>query len=100
MELAYPVKPSSFAFPFGTLLIVALLAAGSGIAQVTGSSQSSTQDNSAADDKKADKPDKSSEPATVKLQIHVTNKEDKPISEASVYVRFNQSGGFLRHDKM
>jgi hypothetical protein len=30
----------------------------------------------------------------------VTNKDDKPIAEASVYVRFNESGGFLRHDKL
>jgi hypothetical protein len=101
MKFAYPLKSFSFAFPFVTLLLVALVAAGSGLAQVTGSSQSSAQDSSSADDKKADKSDKSSEPATVKLQIHVSSKkDDKPISEASVYVRFNQSGGFLRHDKM
>jgi hypothetical protein len=34
------------------------------------------------------------------LQIHVTTKNDKPIPEASVYVRFNESGGFLHHDKL
>src|SRR5580658_4907735 len=100
MRSANAVKSSSFAFPLGTILIVALLAAGNGIAQVTGSSQSSAQDNSASADEKADKSDKSSAPATVKLQIHVSTKDDKPISEASVYVRFNESGGFLRHDKM
>jgi hypothetical protein len=100
MESAYAVKSSSVAFPLGTIVIVALLAVGSGIAQVTGSSQSGAQDNSSSTDKKADKSDKSSTPATVKLQIHVSTKDDKPISEASVYVRFNESGGFLRHDKM
>lgn len=98
---AYPWKSFSFAFPFVALSLVALVGAGSGVAQVPGSSQSSAQDSSSADDKKTDKPDKSFEPATVKLQIHVSSKkDDKPISEASVYVRFNQSGGFLRHDKM
>lgn len=43
--------------------------------------------------------EKSSEPATTKLKIIVTTKEDKPIGNASVYVRFNTPGGFLRHDK-
>jgi hypothetical protein len=100
MESANAVKSSSFAFPLGTILIVVLIAAGTGIAQVTGSSQSGAQDNSSSTDKKVDKSDKSSAPATVKLQIHVSTKDDKPISEASVYVRFNESGGFLRHDKM
>jgi hypothetical protein len=103
MKSASPVKRFSLTFRLGTALIVALLIAGNSVAQVTGSSQSSAQDNSSPDDKKADKPDKSdkpSEPPTVRLQIHVTNKDDKPIAEASVYVRFNQSGGFLRHDKL
>ena len=96
----YPVKFSHLVFPLGTILLATLLATGSGIAQVTGSSQSGAHDNASSIDKKADKSDKSSEPATVKLQIHVSTKDDKPISEASVYVRFNESGGFLRHDKM
>ena len=97
MKSAYAVKSFSSALPLGTILIVSLLASGNGVAQVTGSSQPNAQDNSASADRKDDK---SSAPATVKLQIHVSTKDDKPISEASVYVRFNESGGFLRHDKM
>jgi hypothetical protein len=100
MKSAYSVHRSSFAFRFGTVIILALLVAGVAMAQITGSSQSSAQDNSSSSDKKPDKSDKSSEPATVKLQIHVSTKDDKPISEASVYVRFNESGGFLHHDKL
>lgn len=100
MKFPYPARFSLLAFQLGTLLLVALVGTGRDVAQVTGSSQSGAQDSSSADDKKADKPDNSSEPATVKLQIHVSSKDDKPISEASVYVRFNQSGGFLRHDRM
>jgi hypothetical protein len=91
----------SFVLQLGTVLIALLLLAGSGFAQVTGSSGSSAQDNSSSGDKSGDKKDdKSSPPATTKIQIHVTSKDGKPISEASVYVRFNESGGFLRKDKL
>jgi hypothetical protein len=100
MESANAVKFSSVAYPLGAILALVLFVAGSGIAQVTGSSQSGAQDNSSSSDQKAGKSDKSSETPKVKLQIHVSTKSDKPISEASVYVRFNESGGFLRHDKM
>ncbi len=89
--------PSFFAFRFGIALVACSLLVGGGFAQVTGSSQQNPPDNSAKANKKDDK---SSEPATVKLQIHVTTKDDKPVAEASVYVRFNESGGFLRHDKL
>src|SRR5580658_7434407 len=92
---------SFLAFQLGTALIALSLLAGSGFAQVTGSSGSNAQDNSSSGDKSGDKKDdKSSQPATTKIQIHVTSKDGKPISEASVYVRFNESGGFLRKDKL
>jgi hypothetical protein len=97
MMSAYSAHRSSFALRFGTVFILTLLVACAAMAQITGSSQSNSQENSSSSDKKADK---SSEPATVKLQIHVSTKDDKPISEASVYVRFNESGGFLHHDKL
>ena len=100
MMYAHPLHRWSLAFRFGTPFVLSLLVASVVPAQITGSSQPSSQDNSSSGDKKADKSDKSSEPATVKLQIHVSTKDDKPISEASVYVRFNESGGFLRHDKL
>lgn len=35
-----------------------------------------------------------------RLKIRVTTDADKPVANASVYVRFNTSGGFLRHDKL
>jgi hypothetical protein len=88
---------SSFVFRLALALVASSLLIGNGVAQVTGSSQQDPQDNSAKANKKDDK---SSQPATVKLQIHVTTKDDKPVREASVYVRFNESGGFLRHDKL
>jgi hypothetical protein len=52
----------------------------------------------------ADKPDvqdnKNSVPGTTRLKIIVTNSADKPVGNASVYVRFNEPGGFLRKDKL
>jgi len=100
MKSAKAVKFCSFAFSLGTIVALAFLGAGSRIAQVAGSTRQDAQDNSSSADQKPDKSDKSSAQATVKLQIHVTTKDDKPIPEASVYLRFNESGGFLHHDKL
>ncbi|HTR46709.1 MAG TPA: carboxypeptidase-like regulatory domain-containing protein [Verrucomicrobiae bacterium] len=44
--------------------------------------------------------DKSSVQATTKIKIRVTTDTDKPLANASVYVRFYISGGFLRHEKL
>jgi len=49
---------------------------------------------------KKDKDKKSSEPATVKLRIEVTGVDGKPVGNASVYIRFNESGGLFHHDKL
>lgn len=97
MKFRNPCGRFFVAFRFGIALVACSLLVGSGFAQVTGSSQQDPPDNSAKANKKDDK---SSQPAMVKLQIHVTTKDDKPVAEASVYVRFNESGGFLRHDKL
>ncbi len=35
-----------------------------------------------------------------RLKIRVTDPNDKPVGNASVYVRYYTSGGFLRHDKL
>ena len=43
---------------------------------------------------------KSSEPRMTKLKIRVTTDADKPVANASVYVRFYQSAGFLHKDKL
>jgi hypothetical protein len=42
---------------------------------------------------------KSSDSPTTRLHINVSGK-DKPIGNATVYVRFNTPGGFLRKDKL
>ena len=50
--------------------------------------------------KPSQKDDKSAAPHTIRLRIRVTNSEDKPVGNASVYVRFNEAGGFLHKDKL
>jgi hypothetical protein len=74
-----------------------LLSAGTTFAQASSPDRSATQAESASKDKKDQK---SNEPVMVKLKIQVTGPDDKPIGNASVYVRFNQSGGLFRHDKL
>lgn len=49
---------------------------------------------------KKEKDKKSSDPATVKLRIEVSGADGKPIGNASVYVRFNESGGLFHRDKL
>jgi hypothetical protein len=86
------------------LLAICLLCVPAAFAQTDRSSQASSSDQSSGAKQgqsgDADKNEqKSSESATTKLKIIVTTGEDKPIGNASVYVRFNTSGGFLRHEK-
>jgi len=70
------------------------------------SAQTETQNPPAASsgqdqpDAKEKKETKSSNSSTTKLRILVTGNDDKPISNASVYVRFYTSGGFLHHEKL
>lgn len=59
----------------------------------------SSQNQSGADDKSSPKRDQASD-GTTRLRIRVTNSDDKPVGNASVYVRFNQPGGFLHKDKL
>ncbi len=36
----------------------------------------------------------------VKFRVVVTNAAGKPVSNASVYVKYNESGGLFHHDKL
>jgi hypothetical protein len=73
-------------------------------AQAAAQDQSSTGGQSAASQSQpaqADKKEKkSSEPATVKLRIEVTSPDGKPVGNASVYVRFNESVGLFHRNKL
>lgn len=61
----------------------------------TASQEKSSQDKT-TDSKKDSKP---SEPTTTKLRIHVTA-ADKPVGNASVYIRFPVAGGIFHKDKL
>jgi hypothetical protein len=87
------------------LVLVYFLGGVGAFAQASNSISSSSQDqpNSAPDasgNSKEKKDSKSSEPATTKLRIVVTNSRNDPVANASVYVRFNTPGGLLHHDQL
>ena len=69
--------------------------------QPSAKDQPATQNQQAPPDKSDKKNKKASEPAMVKLKIEVVGGPDgKPVGNASVYVRYNESGGFLHKDKL
>lgn len=81
----------------GLALAVASLLAGLSFAQ-SDAGQSGSQtggDKSSNPDKK----DKNDVPKT-KLKIEITDPSDKPVGNASVYIRFNIPGGPFRKDKL
>jgi hypothetical protein len=83
-------------------LAVGLLWLANGFAQDThpsqeGSTPGGTPSQPAAQDKKEQK---SSDSLTTRIRIQVTTPKDKPVDNASVYVRYYESGGFLRHEKL
>ena len=93
---------------FALVLLAAFLAvASSSPAQSAAQDQSPPKDQSStpaqqAPPEKTDKKDKkSSTPGMVRLKIEVVGAADgKPIGNASVYVRYYESGGFLHKDKL
>src|ERR1700690_144921 len=87
----------------GIGLAIVLLGASLSFAQPQSQDQSSpppASSDKAAAPGKQDKSKKSDDPPLTKLKIHVTDSRDKPVDNASVYVRFNESGGLFRKDKL
>jgi hypothetical protein len=62
-----------------------------------GSQEKPPPQDKSVDSKKDSKP---SDPTTTKLRIHVTAPDDKPVGNASVYVRFPVSGGLFHKDRL
>ena len=60
-------------------------------------SQEKPAQDKPTDSKKDSKP---SDPTTTKLRIHVVSADDKPVSNASVYVRFPVAGGLFHKEKL
>jgi hypothetical protein len=69
-------------------------------AQSNEPNNSATQSQPNAPDKSTQKDEQASDGTTTRLKIRVTNFQDKPVGNASVYVRFNQAGGFMHKDKL
>jgi hypothetical protein len=86
----------------GAALAVGLLWTATGFAQDTHSAQEgSTPPGSQSQSSKQDQKDqKSSDSLTTKIRIQVNDPNDHPVTNASVYVRYYMSGGFLRHEKL
>jgi hypothetical protein len=83
-----------------TILAAGLLLPGPCRAQTNQPDQSSTQSPPGAADKSSQKNDQSPDGTMTRLRIRITNTEDKPVGNASVYVRFNEPGSFLHKDKL
>jgi hypothetical protein len=77
-------------------LAMILLGAAPAFAQSEGTEKTAPTEKSGAQDKSGSK---SSGSTTTRLRIVVTG-NDKPVSNASVYVRYNEPGGLLHHDKL
>jgi hypothetical protein len=106
---------------FAAVLATVLLCAGTGFSQAGSPGQSGPGANGAANSQDKSNPDKpaaldrpatpdksprpdkgsskSSDPGVTRLKIRVTA-NDKPVSNAAVYVRFNVPGGLLHRDKL
>ena len=83
------------------LLTLVLFSAGA-IAQDTHSSQGGSTGGTSQDQpaSNSDKAQSAANSGTVKIHITVTDPHDQPVSNASVYVRYNEQGSFLHHDKL
>lgn len=102
MKMATSDRHFGLRFRWGIALAAVVLWTASGLAQEThpsqgGSNAPATLNQPAAQDKKDHK---SSDPLTTKIRIQVNDANDKPVANASVYVRYYESGGFLRHEKL
>src|SRR5271170_4085076 len=89
---------------FSLLAVAAILAARVLVAdacraKTSQPNQSSAQSQPGAADKPSQKADQTSDGTMTRLRIRITNTEDKPVGNASVYVRFNEPGSFLHKDK-
>jgi hypothetical protein len=77
-------------------LAMILLGAGPALAQTESTNKAASPAKSSAQDKKETK---SADATTTKLRIVVTG-NDKPVSNASVYVKYNEPGGLFHREKL
>jgi hypothetical protein len=94
------LRPPLFLLAVATILATGLLSSGACRAQSNAADKPTTQSQPNTADKPSHKDDQPSDGTTTRLRIFVTNAQDKPVGNASVYVRFNEPGGFLHKDKL
>jgi len=82
---------------WGVIFAAGLLCAQLSVAQTNSTAPADAQDQPGATEKKDSK---AAEPGMTKLKIRVESDTDKPIANASVYVRFYTAGGALHHEKL
>lgn len=85
------------AFRWVILTFLVFVFVSSAHTQSSDSPPPATQDQQSPPERSDSKP---AEAGMTKLKIRVTSDADKPIANASVYVRFYESGGFLHKDKL
>jgi hypothetical protein len=100
MRLGAPPRELFFPLALAAILATGLLSPEACRAQTKPPDQPSTQNQSGAADKSSQKNDQASDSAMTRLRIRITNTEDKPVGNASVYVRFSEPGSFLHKDKL
>jgi hypothetical protein len=81
---------------FAAILAMVLLGGASTYCQSGSGDKPAPTDQPAAQDKKETK---SSDAATLKLRIHVTA-NDKPVGNASVYVKYHEQSGLFHREKL
>lgn len=89
-----------FPVQLGAALLALVLIGAAPIAAAQGGAS-----NAASSPNQTDSADKPSDTQAIdagmtRLKIRVTDPNDKPVGNASVYVRYYTSGGFMRHDKL
>jgi hypothetical protein len=108
---AYFIRAAVFAAILCCGSTLASAQSGSGGSAPTATTpQSQTGNNGTPSDKPAQAPpskDKSKadasvpdDPSMTKVRLRVTNNQDKPVPNASVYIRYNESGGLFHKDHL
>lgn len=94
------LRGAFFFIALAAIVATGLLSPGACRAQSNDANKSTTQSQPNSADKPSQKDDQPSDGTTTRIRILVTNNQDKPVGNASVYVRFNEPGGFLHKDKI
>ncbi|HXZ13356.1 MAG TPA: hypothetical protein VEG64_13290 [Candidatus Sulfotelmatobacter sp.] len=99
MPLHSPLRRARLACKLLPLLALALAMAAGAAAQSDSKDKSNAPQQPAAQEKQPDNNSKPPDPGTARLRIEVTG-NDKPIGNASVYVKFYETGGLFHKEKL